>query len=213
MDAAPAQWLSSQAPRPGNDKSYRRVKGYLAGLGAGVGEGHSFLVPQPPQLAWAMGAERVAMAMMSPARAKRSEVMFGVLGWLFCCWRHEMLVISWVGISMTASEQGCSMDFQKNPHMGIRLTGIRLCPAGRHRAVESITHESLPPISRVFRVEIIALEIIAIGEGHFTQRTQRPQRRTEGSCGSLLLNPWRSWRPLREISTHFRCSQRLSASE
>jgi hypothetical protein len=27
-----------------------------------------------------MGAERVAMAMMSPARAKRSEVMFGVFG-------------------------------------------------------------------------------------------------------------------------------------
>lgn len=35
---------------------------------------------QLPQLAWAMGAERVAMAMMKPARAKRSEVMFGVLG-------------------------------------------------------------------------------------------------------------------------------------
>ncbi len=40
-------------------------------------------------------------------------------------------------------------------------------PAGRHLALESITHESLPPISKAFRVEIIALEIIALGEGAF----------------------------------------------
>lgn len=73
INAAPAQWLSSQAPRPGNDKSYRRVKGYLAGLGAGVGEGHSFLVPQPPQLAWAKGAVRVTRATKRPAMAKRTE--------------------------------------------------------------------------------------------------------------------------------------------
>jgi hypothetical protein len=42
-----------------------------------------------------MGAERVAMAMMSPARAKRSEVMFGVLGLVVlllapCNGRHLM---------------------------------------------------------------------------------------------------------------------------
>ena len=53
---------------------------YFLGEGEGVGEGLSFLESQLPQLAWAMGAERVAKAMMKPARAKRSEVMFGVLG-------------------------------------------------------------------------------------------------------------------------------------
>ena len=75
MDAAPAQWLSSQAPRPRNDKSV--TLRYFLGEGEGVGEGHSFLVPHPPQLAWATGAVRVTTAMRRPAAAKRKvEIVF-----------------------------------------------------------------------------------------------------------------------------------------
>jgi hypothetical protein len=39
-----------------------------------------------------------------------------------------MLVISWLGISMTASEEGCSMDFQKNSKKGNPLVLLGVPP-------------------------------------------------------------------------------------
>lgn len=60
------------------------AKSYLAGLGAGEGEGQAFLSPHPPHWAWAKGAVRVTRARKSPATAKRTDgvvVMGDSRGW------------------------------------------------------------------------------------------------------------------------------------